>query len=288
MYPGTPAAQIQPAAVGQSTEATDIDAAYPPEVLAFAARHEVKAVYLPYLKKITDYDVAVVCSDAKWMNRKNPGSKSDRTPWEELKVQLEMTIDAHAALNQSLDVYFINRGHTADGRGGPGYKGIRSYAEISKALQEPPSGGDDIKAVLRQLFVERSPDDRPLIVHILSDGYLQGNKVSAVMEVLAARPAIDRSFISFIMCSDAACDKFKPYECGSGYSYAIRGVDFSYDYQGELQECRVNSGNRKFNLTRGDYVIKCLLGCICPEIHAINMPPGWRRRKALAGCCTLS
>jgi hypothetical protein len=228
--------------------------------------------------------MAVVCSDANSMNY--AGSRSDRTPWEELKVQLEMTIDARAALNQSLDVYFINRGRTADGGGG--YKGIHSYADIWMVLQAPPAGGDDVNGVLRHILSQRLPDDRPLIVHVLSDGYLQGNNVATIMELLAARPAIDRSYISFIMCSDAACEMFVQFEHGSGDSRAIHGIDFSYDYQGELQECRLKSGNRNSNLSRGDYVVRCLLGCICPEIHTLDMPPGWRRRKAPAGCCALS
>ena len=58
-----------------------------------------------------------------------------------------------------------------------------------------------------------------------------------------------------------------------GATCGIPGVDVTEDYRGERRDVLALRGP-SYSFTFGDYIVKCLVGVIDPQIHIIDMPPG--------------
>jgi len=254
----------------------EIDAA----VQRYMYQNEIKPNYLPSLRKLIDYDVVLVCDDSGSMNQPAAMENPMITRWTELKTSVNLVLQATAAFGKKVDVYFLNRGV---------FRGITSFEQLAPAFALPPGGGTNTVRILNMVWQEKQITNalqRPLIVHLFTDGHPTndwGNEdIFGMANWLQRRQAIQRTYFAVLLCTDdeEVVTAYRPFEYRlsgqlgwRGPTTGIPGVDVTEDYRGESRDIRSIRGPQ-FRFSMGDYIVKCLVGCIDPSVHAVDLPQG--------------
>eukprot|EP01103_Thecamoeba_quadrilineata_P007950 TRINITY_DN1775_c0_g3_i1.p1 TRINITY_DN1775_c0_g3~~TRINITY_DN1775_c0_g3_i1.p1 ORF type:complete len:284 (-),score=17.57 TRINITY_DN1775_c0_g3_i1:124-975(-) len=247
----------------------------------FQGRREINEKFMPALYSLGNYDIVYICDDSGSMSLiADDDAPQNGTRWFELKQSVQIVLEAHEAVGLPTDIYFLNRGT---------FRNVQRFSDVERAFSAPPSGSTNIVKILRQVFSDRVSSDyleRPLIIHIFTDGHptndMYREDISGLMDWLRFRPNINNTFISFILCTDdeAIESSYRPMEYRvrgqlgwTGPTQGIPGVDVTEDYRGELRDVRRLRGNQYY-FSYGDYIVKCLLGCVNAELHMIDLPNG--------------
>ena len=237
-------------------------------------------MYLPSLRRLIDYDVIIVCDDSGSMAMQADDDDPNLTRWAELKQSVRILLGITEAMGKAVDVYFINRG---------AFRQVRSWNQIANQFNPPPAGFTDTVSVLNRAWYDRSQSglaERPVVVHIFTDGHptdAYGNEnLQSFAYWLRMRQNLQRSFFAILLCTDneEVCNAYRPLEYRVqgqygwiGATCGIPGVDVTEDYRGERRDVLALRGP-SYSFTFGDYIVKCLVGVIDPQIHIIDMPPG--------------
>eukprot|EP01103_Thecamoeba_quadrilineata_P007948 TRINITY_DN1775_c0_g1_i6.p1 TRINITY_DN1775_c0_g1~~TRINITY_DN1775_c0_g1_i6.p1 ORF type:complete len:219 (-),score=9.32 TRINITY_DN1775_c0_g1_i6:268-924(-) len=168
----------------------------------------------------------------------NYNAPQNGTRWFELRQSVQIVLEAHEAVGLPTDIYFLNRGT---------YRDVTRFSDI-------------------EMFSERVNSDhleKPVIVHIFTDGHPTND---VYREDINDDEDIESSY--------------RPMEYRvrgqfgwTGPTRGIQGVDVTEDYRGELRDVRRLRGYR-YPFSFGDYIVKCLLGCVIAELHMIDLPNG--------------
>lgn len=249
-------------------------------VQKFAFSNEIKAAYIPSLRHLAEYDVALVLDDSGSMSQPADFENPQITRWAELKTSVNLVLQACQAFGKTVDVYFINRGV---------FRGISSYDQLVQPLSQPPGGGTNTLRVLNQLWADQRISDqrqRPIIIHLFTDGHPTndyGNEdIQGLATWLMRRPGLHRSFFAVLLCTgdEEVVGAYRPLEYRMtgqwgwrGPTQGIPGVDVTEDYRGELRDIRAMRG-AMFRFSMGDYIVKCLVGCVDASVHSVDLPPG--------------
>lgn len=138
----------------------------------FLAKYEINPKYGDVLHdRLVEYQTVIVADDSASMASLANPDDSDNNPhvtrWYELKIALKIVLEAHALYDQSVDVYFVNRGSV---------RNVRTMAEIEEYLALPPSGASNLVQTLQlveQTYWQAPQEtaDKKFVLHILTDGH---------------------------------------------------------------------------------------------------------------------
>jgi hypothetical protein len=240
----------------------------------------MKPQYLPSLHSLLAYDVALVCDDSGSMALPADADNPNLSRWAELKQAVQIILRVTAAMGKIVDVYFINRGV---------FRGITCWSDIAPQFARPPGGMTNTIAVLQRLWQDREQGgvlQRPLVVHLFTDGHptnSYGNEdMFSFAQWLRCRSCIQNTFFAILLCTDdeEVCNMYRPLEYRvqgrfgwTGSTCGIQGVDVTEDYRGEKRDILSLRGPR-YSFTFGDFIAKCLVGVIDPQVHMVDLPAG--------------
>ena len=187
-----------------------------------------------------------------------------RTRWDELKETLSTIVELATILDQNgIDIYFLNRGTL---------RNVSNLTTINEAFQAPPEGGTPIATTLQQVIKEskESLGEKKLLIIICTDGQPTDSKNNVDIQGLKTvmntqRNPIDRIYTTFVACTDD--DETIKYL--NKWDKEMKHVDVIDDYISERKEV-VEAQGPDFTFTRGDYIVKILLGSIVPEIGGLD------------------
>ena len=252
----------------------------------FSARLNINPKFLPFLDLIRTVTTVLLCDDSGSMqSRADPDTNSPMTRWEELRQAVSIAIDAHATAGCSCDIYFINRPEV--------FRGVTSWAQVASVFAYGPNGYTNTVSTLQRIALDHLHPDktavRPVLIHIFTDGHptnAYGNQdIDGLSNWLAARPCIDQSYVSVVLCTDEEeVDAiYRQFEwnpaCGN---IGIKNTDLTEDFRGEQRDVYRTRGS-DYPFSFGDYVIKILVGALDPGIHLIDLPSGVYTKRAAAG-----
>jgi hypothetical protein len=244
-------------------------------LVRFQALHQMNPTYLPSLRTLALYDVVLVCDDSGSMCTR---TENGMTRWDELKQSVQIVVSMAKAFKKSVDVYFLNRGK---------YLQVSDFEQVEGAFQRLPNGLTPLTYTLRNIWQERRVADdmkRDLIVHVFTDGYPSTFSGAADLDGfegwLSYRPAIKRTFVAIMLCTDEApiVNEYRRLEYRergrfgwTGPTVGVVGVDVTEDYRSEVRDVKATHG-LAYKFSFGDYIVKCLVGCVDPMVHAVDMP----------------
>lgn len=171
----------------------------------FLEKYEVNPRYGSLLHRLVDYHTVIVADDSASMaSLANPDDDENNahvTRWHELKAAMKIILEAHAALQSSVDVIFVNRGRV---------RNVRSMEDIERMLRAPPSGPSELLRALHEIqdfyMNEEFLQDKNLILHILTDGHPTTDTAQedtpSFEHWLVHRPLAPRVNISLVLCTD--------------------------------------------------------------------------------------
>ncbi len=244
----------------------------------WAARHEVNAKYLPRLESLRNYQIVLLCDDSGSMDSiADPDTESTITRWGELKMYTNQLMQLCQVLGIPFTVAFLNR---------CGVEGARGPMDALHLFDESPGGYTPTLRALKTIFSQVT--EKPVIIYVLTDGFPTNergdNNETELEQWLAARPHMDTSFISFILCTDDEdVDRLyrrlewrRPGIGGwKGREAGIRGIDMTEDYRGELRDIRAAQRNPYYPFSQGDYIVKTVVGAIDVTVHMLDVPTGY-------------
>jgi len=219
-------------------------------------RFEITIVEADELAALEDYEMVIVADDSGSMeNPSVPPTKRklgvrSSTRWEELQATISSIVDITACFDSSgVDVFFLNREAVT------GVKGS-SDPRFVKAFEAPPQGTTPLTETL-ELVASRVSRERPILLFVLTDGEPNGGPepLGAVLTKLVARGGGGAKIhVQLMVCTPDD----EEVQWLNDMDRSIGGVDVTDDYYTEQQE--VLSYNRAPQFTRGDWVMKAMLG----------------------------
>lgn len=236
--------------------------------------------YFPALHSLLPHDVALIIDDSGSMAMQADFENPLATRWFEVRRSVEVILRVAGAMEKAVDVYFLNRGVFRD---------IRQFSDIAAQFVQAPRGMTNTLAAFGELWRDRRSrglEHRPLVVHLFTDGHPTNDDghedVQSFASWLRHRPNLHTTYIAILLCTNEedVCATYRAMEYRVrgryGWSAATRGiegVDVTEDFRNEKQAVLARRGPR-YAFSFGDYVVKCLVGAIDPQVHAIDLPAG--------------
>lgn len=234
-------------------------------------KHEIHDEFAKKLRQLEKYHVVFVCDDSSSMDTPlTPTGAYDSafSRWEELTRIVTMAVEVVVSLLQrnGVDIYFMNR---------PPLLNTRSLHTVIDAFSIPPEGYTPMVATLNKVLQASQSLEKKLLIILATDGEPTNasNKVDTGELVKWVAEHKDTN-ITFVACTDEK-------DCVSYLNKLdnkYRHVDVCDDYQSERREVQAKRG-AKFNFSRGDYLVKVLVGSIDQELNNLDGAGG--------GCCVV-
>lgn len=225
------------------------------------AMYEIKNYDANELAKIEGVDIVFLCDDSGSMRSRV--QTTGKTRWDELRETCATVIEIATVFDQDgVDVYFLNR---------PPIKNCLSRdPRLQQCFAHPPSGYTPLSQALHTIMMENAVagKTKKLLIMIATDGCPTDNEGNVDMN--GFRSVVQRSTgcvsrmvcIQFLACSDNDDDV----AWLNRMDKEIKNVDVTDDYESEKQE--VLRTGRFHQFSKGDYVVKALLGGIDPSYDA--------------------
>ena len=245
------------------------------------ARHSISPLFASKLRSLEAFDIVLVLDDSSAMAARlhpSAASTSALTRWDELRATVQLLVDLAATVDKDgVDLFFLNR---------PPAMRVAHASAVEDAFAPPPSGHAPIASTLERVMQVKGAghvEGKRLLIVILSageptdeDGRTDIVRLSAVLD---ARPPT--VWTSFVACTDDrdvlaylnTWDRVKP------------RLDVTDDYASERAEVLQAQGV-SFPFSRGDYLVKLLLGAVDPDIDALDQKPTKDTARG-AACCAL-
>ncbi|KAJ9458807.1 hypothetical protein DIPPA_24395 [Diplonema papillatum] len=223
-------------------------------------KHNVTIAEAQDLMLLLEYDVVVICDDSGSMQASAlPANMRATSPpltrWDELKSTVGQIIDIATCLDDNgIDLHFLNRESVLG-------VGSTSDARFLQAFNRPPSGGTPLCTRMQKIVAETS-GPKPVLLIVATDGVPnegpQGFK-ELVLNVLNRRITQHVFKIQVMVCTpnDDDVEWLNDLDC------ALDGFDVTDDYFTEKAE--VDKTRRYPQFRKSDYIMKALLGPVCPR-----------------------
>lgn len=222
-----------------------------------ALRHELSGGAVCKLRMLEEYDIVIIADDSGSMSQKaHAVPKNDPfalvpTRWEELCRRVMDIVEFATALDKDgIDIYFLKRGVV---------RNITSPDDAKKLFETPPGGGTPLLSTYSQVLSDKLTNSREskTLILIATDG--EPDRKDAFIRCLERRDSPHRCPTSIMACTDNEeeiewlnqLDKRAPF------------IDVLDDYKSEKAEVMA-AQNELIRFTKGDYIVKHLLGAIDP------------------------
>lgn len=236
-------------------------------------KHEISSYYATKIRQLENFEIVFICDDSGSMRSKvKPNSPYEQasTRWEELKDTVKKVMELAVLMDpDGLDIYFMNREPLL---------GATDTNTIEAMFLNEPSGYTPLIPAIERVLADKKQVmvERKLLIIIATDGVStdqygkensdQVEKLLRAMEKNYVKLGV-KTFISFLACTDddnvmKILDK---------WDRTIKGIDTVDDYESEKKQIlEVNGSGFKFS--RGDYMVKALIGAIDPELDNMDEP----------------
>lgn len=228
------------------------------------------------LGQLSSYDIVLIVNDASSMN--NPAHEgntdSDGVPmtrWDELRTRVEQILDVAICLDSDgIDIYFLNR---------PSAFNVTNKEHVLALFEKTPSGSAPLSAVYQKVLTDKlqGKTNNKVLLLVATDG-----EPDRVDEHGICQPDLDgftellrnrcgfpawRCPTTIMACTDAersigwirSLDSDERIEC----------FDVVDDFEGEQSKI-ISLQGRNFWFTKGDYLVKTLIGPIVPCYGNLN------------------
>ena len=214
------------------------------------------------LWKLNSFEIVIVCDDSGSMNTVPENQNKSR--WVDLHEIVKLILRIGIIFDSNgVDIYFLNQEPILD------VKDIRAIDEVFK---RKPEGYTPLATVLEYIFklpASRVDNDKNLLVFIVTDGAAideDGREnLNEVENLLKTKRNPKTTFVNFLSCTNDPRYKTTMHR----WDHEIENLDVTDDYTTECERVRdVRGPNAR--LSRGDYVVKALIGAIDPEIDSMD------------------
>ena len=194
------------------------------------------------------------------------------TRWTELGTTISMLVDMAACFSpDGIDIHFLNR---------PAVLGVKSNHDpaLQQSLAQGPSGGTPLSQCT-QAIINKYQGGKDVLLMIATDG--EPNEGPEAFKRVV-RSAIQRRFRFQIL----ACTNDEA-EIGwlNKFDREFQEVDVMDDFDSERKE--VLQAGRCQRFTRGDYLIKALLGAICAKFDGWDESPTMMKKMKKKKCIVM-
>ena len=242
-------------------------------------KYEIGNTMALKIRQLNGFEIVIIADDSGSMDneiksdeaQKDAASAPIKTRWGELKTTVAMVAEMASLMDPSgVDVYFLNRAPVMN---------VKSYSQVEKAFIPGPRGFTPIVPILQRVLEDKKDviKEKKLLIILATDGIPSDNKGdddTKGLEMFLKRMKTTyaqlgtRTFISILACTDEE----NVMKVLNKWDDEIKGVDVVDDYQSERAE--VEKAQRSKGLpvkfTKGDYLVKALLGSIDPEIDKMD------------------
>ncbi|CAF1271359.1 unnamed protein product [Adineta ricciae] len=225
-------------------------------------RNEIRKDFAKRLHELKNYEIILLCDDSGSM--KTTVDRSNRTRWDELRDFAKIILDVGTIFDSSgVDIYFLNRKPALN---------VKDPNAVSKAFSDPPNGYTPLVPALRKIFqlpITRLNNDKKVLVFVATDGAPTNDdgepNVDELKHLMNIERRIDTTFVSFLICTDdPICVGYL-----RDWDKMMTNVDVTDDYNTERENIeKLQEGN--FTFTKGDYIVKALVGAIDKQIDDLN------------------
>jgi len=194
-----------------------------------------------------------------------PVDNSQRTRWNELCDIVKIILKIGVIFDSNgVDIYFLNRQPMLR---------VKDPRTVEQEFETLPCGYTPLVPTLREIFESNLATevhrDKKLLVFVATDGLPTNDdgetNLEELVDVMNVTRRIDRTYVSFLLCTDDPV----VVKVFNNWDRTMVNVDVTDDYHTEREKIRrVGRLNRPFS--RGDYVVKALLGAIDPTIDNWN------------------
>jgi len=226
---------------------------------------DLQKVMAERLRKLRDFEIVIVCDDSGSMNTQV--DDTERTRWDELCSIVKMVLKIGVIFDSNgVDIYFLNR---------DSFCNVKDPKLVDQVFKTPPSGYTPLVPALNQIFespLSHRGRDKKLLVFVATDGVPtdeNGNpNVDELEHTMRDKRRTDTTYVSFLLCTDdPACVDYL-----DEWDRTMKNVDVTDDFYTEREKIRRCRRQSNYPFSRGDYVVKALVGAIDPEIDALNEP----------------
>jgi hypothetical protein len=192
---------------------------------------------------------------------------TQRTRWDELCEIVKMVLKIGVIFDgNGVDIYFLNR---------DSFLKVKDSHIVDQVFQTPPCGYTPLVPVLHEIFTSnlaKHGRDKKLLVFVATDGMPtdeDGNtNIDELEYVMRHIRQVETTYVSFLLCTDdPSCVNYL-----SKWYRTMANVDLTDDFHTERERVLRCSKKPDQRFSRGDYVVKALVGAIDPEIHVFDEP----------------
>ncbi|CAF3678203.1 unnamed protein product [Adineta steineri] len=217
------------------------------------------------LRLLEDYEIIILCDDSGSM--KTTVDNTNRTRWDELRDIIKIVLKIGTIFDTTgVDVYFLNR---------PTIYNVTDPESINIEFSQQPRGYTPLVNALRHIFnlpSTRRGNDKKVLVFVATDGAPSDDRgninVNELEHLMIHERRIETTHVMFLICTDdSTCVEYL-----NDWDRKMTNVDVTDDFITERKKIRqVNGENYPFS--KGDYIVKALLGAIDDDMDKLNEPP---------------
>jgi len=271
-----------------------------------AERYELAGGAVSKLRILASYDIVVLADDSGSMaNLAHEPNANDPfaavpTRWQELCERVVQIVEIATCLDEDgIDIYFLNRAPVFN---------VKDVGHAASLFAGVPAGYTPLSAVYRRILNEKvRGSEKKVLIIIATDGepnvQYGANWVSdtnGFFQLLSSRDGLDpaRCPTTIMACTDNDAE----IRWLNQIDDQVPHVDVVDDYISERKEVTKVQG-RDFPFSRGDYVVKTLLGAIFDiydgldeskllpeqyvEYFGCQPPPGYSAGGSVCGGCEI-
>ncbi len=228
-----------------------------------ARKYEIGKDMVEHLRKLRDFEIAIVCDDSGSMI--TPVYGTQRTRWDELCDIVKIVVEIGVIFDSNgVDIHFLN---------GEIFHNVKDSQVVEQAFKTSPSGYTPLVPILSGIFESKLAArgrDKKLLVFVATDGAPTDDdgepNVSELESLMLEKRNVETTYVSFLVCTDDPRNVEYLDQCYR----TMKNVDVTDDFKIERERMYRCCKQKKESFSFGDYVVKALVGAIDGEIHAPN------------------
>jgi hypothetical protein len=220
-------------------------------------KHEISPQMAQKLQMLQSFKIAFIFDDSGSMNTID----STISRWDELSQFANTSVEIASVFNpQGCDVYFLNR---------PVIRNVRDMSQLAHYFRDRPQGVTPLARTIHQCISEsmQTLNGKQLLLIIATDGEptdpMGTPNIPEFKQILFTRP--QNVFTTIVACTN----DLNSIGYLNGLDREMPRLDVLDDYKSEFAEVKRSKGPQ-FPFSFGDYVAKCFLGSIDPDMDRFD------------------
>ncbi len=227
-------------------------------------KYEIREELGDRLLALQDFEIIILCDDSGSM--KTTVDNGNRTRWDELRDIVKIVLEIGTIFDSTgVDIHFLNRR--------PIYN-VTDPNSVDDIFSVPPRGYTPLVAALKYIFQlppTRRGNDKKALVFVATDGSPTddrgNNNVNDLERLMNEERQSETTHVMFLICADdPTCVEYL-----TEWDRKMVNVDVTDNFKTERDKIRRFRGPH-YPFSKGDYIVKALVGAIDPDIDNINEP----------------